>query len=120
MRQVYLRDRQETSDGTDVTISDDPVDVGKVLVARNIATKHDNQATTEAAVIRMTNGGQVVNLYEGLPPVTAGFVNLSAKVVVSEGWWIEGYLANAADTEVMYLDITGELYDIDTYRQAKD
>ncbi len=107
MHHFYARDRQLDSDGTIVTVQDEQVSPNQLLVVRTLAGNHDNISTSEGVLFRITNGGRVVNVHQGVPTITAGFVNWAGTLVVPEGWWVEGVYAAAASTEVMRLDITG-------------
>lgn len=110
MRQAYLLDKQVTSDGSAVLkVSDKAVEAGYMLLVYSMAGNHDNIAVGESVLFRMTDGANVINLYEGLPPVAGGFVSVRGPFVVFEGWWLEAYCANAANTEVMRLDVNGQL-----------
>lgn len=114
MRQPYYRDLQETSDGAAIlVVSDQPLRAGQILVVHSIAGNHDNVATNEEVVLRITNGVNTITLHEGVPVVAGGYVCVVGPFVLSEGWYVQASLPNAANTEVMRLEINGELMSCD-------
>lgn len=116
MHAFYGRNRQKTSDGSAIiTIADDRTEPGQILVARTIAAMHDGIVVTESVILRLTNGARIINIYQGVPAVTSGFVSWQGHLPVPEGWYIEASLPAAANTEVMRLDISGYLCDTANY-----
>lgn len=106
--QPFQYDRQKTSDGNAIlTVLAPRVEAGRVMVVKSLAATHDNIATTESIRFRMTNGARVVNIYEGVPPVADGLVTWQGEVPIPDTFWVEAYYPNAANTEVMHLDLSG-------------
>lgn len=119
MKQAYKKHLRVTySASGDEYLEDDKVEVGFVLVVRNLAATFDNMAATEEAQFYVKHGSDRFFLGEDLAAVTDGYPQWSGPVTIGEGDQIGVYLADMAGTEVGHLFVFGELWDIESWRAA--
>jgi hypothetical protein len=119
MKRSYLFVDKLVSDGSAVVSLEAPfVKDHEILVARTIAGYHTNQANSEASIFYLTNGSTRVYLDTQLARLANYATGIRGRFIVPTGWAVGVLLPSAANGEYLNLYITGEIYDLNAYREV--
>jgi len=120
VRQVYIKHLRRTYAASgDEYLEDDKVDPGKVLIAHRVAAWFDNIATTEFIRWYIKIGHEYLWLGDDKPGTASGPCQRDLQTNLGEGMVLGCYAADVASTEVLHLVITGELWDLEDWRNVK-
>lgn len=119
MRQVYIKHlAKKYAVAADKYLSDDQVPPGKILEIHRTAAWFDTLATTEALRWYIKVGHEYLWLRDDTPATTGGPAQGDLQIHIGEGMSIGVYSADITTDEVLHLVVTGELHDLDTWRQG--
>lgn len=120
MRQVYIKHLQRTYAASgDEYLENGPISPGKVLIAHRVSAWFDNLATTEAIRWYIKIGHEYLWLGDDKPGTTGGPAQRDLQVHLGEGMVLGCYAADIASTEALHFVITGELWDLEDWRNVK-
>lgn len=118
MKRIELTKQIVVSDGAaKLSVETYPVNDGEVLIVNTIAGYHDNQAATEVTEFFLTDGATEIDIDSKLAVLANYPVGIRGRIVVPSGYRIGVRLPAAANTEKMYLSLTGEIMSLEAYRK---
>jgi hypothetical protein len=112
----YIK-KVQSNGSTIITVEAGPVPNDRVFQLLNITGYHDNQAVTEITKFYYTSEGNKHYIHADVPKAVAVPVSFSQKVFIPQGYRFGVEFPNAANTEWMYLSLTGVIMPLQSFRE---
>ena len=120
MRQVYLEETLQTEPGPEqYYIEGERVPRGQILVVRNICCTWPNRGQNEEAAYYVTDAARKIYLGDEAGNMSPAHPGWQGCVAIGEGDRVGAYNPDAATDDIVRLHVCGELWDLDSWRQAR-